>query len=238
MGEVADRTGKRVTLRTAGMHHRGANESKPMCSEVPSRREFLNHTAGAVAAGFAFPTVIPASALGRSGRPAPSEQITLGVIGTGNQGFNDINSFLHDDRVRIVAVCDANRESFGYWDGKIGGREPAKLLVEAYYGKGRKAGTYRGCDAIADFREIIGRRDIDALEICTPDHWHALMVIEACRNKKDIYCQKPLSLTVAEGRAMSYAVHQSQVVFQTGSQQRSDHRFRHACELVQERPDR
>jgi predicted dehydrogenase len=199
---------------------------------APSRRDFLTHTAGAVAAGFAFPTVIPSSALGLSGRPAPSEQITLGVIGTGNQGFNDINSFLRDDRVRIVAVCDANGESAGYWEGKIGGREPAKLLVEAYYGKERKAGTYRGCDAITDFRELIGRRDLDAVEVCTPDHWHAIMVIEACENKKDIYCQKPLSLTIAEGRAMSYAVNKSKVVFQTGSQQRSDRRFRHACELV------
>ena len=92
--------------------------------------------------------------------------------------------------------------------------------------------TYRGCDAVGDFREILGRHDIDAVEICTPDHWHAIMVVEACKAKKDIYCQKPLSLTVAEGRAMSYAVNRSKVVFQTGSQQRSDHRFRRACELV------
>ena len=83
-----------------------------------------------------------------------------------------------------------------------------------------------------DFREILGRHDIDAVEVCTPDHWHALMVVEACKAKKDIYCQKPLSLTVAEGRAMSYAVNKSKVVFQTGSQQRSDRRFRRACELV------
>jgi predicted dehydrogenase len=197
-----------------------------------SRRDFLVRAAGASAAGFAFPTLIPARALGRAGRPAPSEQITLGVVGTGNQGFNDINSFLRDDRVRIVAVCDVNRQSAGYWEGKVGGREPAKRLVESFYGKENRAGTSRGCDAIADFREILGRRDIDAVEICTPDHWHAAMVIEACRSRKDIYCQKPLSLTIAEGRAMSYAVTSSQVVFQTGSHQRSDRRFRHAAELV------
>ena len=83
-----------------------------------------------------------------------------------------------------------------------------------------------------DFREIIGRNDIDAVEVCTPDHWHAIPVIEACKAKKDIYCQKPLSLTIAEGRAMSYAVSKSRVVFQTGSQQRSDPAFRRACELV------
>ncbi len=197
-----------------------------------SRREFLRETVAATAAGFAFPTLIPAAALGRSGKVAPSNRITLGVIGTGNQGFNDINSFLRDERVQIVAVCDVNRESPGYWEGKVGGREPARKLVEGHYAKARPGGTYRGCSALGDFREMIGRSDIDAVEICTPDHWHAIMVVEACRAKKDIYCQKPLSLTVAEGRAMSSAVSRSKVVFQTGSQQRSDPRFRRACELV------
>src|SRR5262249_32261332 len=109
---------------------------------------------------------------------------------------------------------------------------PARRLVDEHYAKDRSGGTHRSCDATADFREILGRADIEAVEICTPDHWHALMVVEACKARKDIYCQKPLSLTVAEGRAMSYAVKQSGAVFQTGSQQRSDSGFRRACELV------
>jgi predicted dehydrogenase len=198
-----------------------------------SRRDFLRRTVGAsAAAGLAFPTIVPASALGLSGTVAPSQRITLGVIGTGNQGFNDIKSFLRDERVQVVAACDVNRESAGYWEGGVGGREPARRLVEEHYAKKRKASTYQGCRALADFREVLGRHDIDAVEICTPDHWHAIMVVEACRAKKDIYCQKPLSLTVAEGRVMSFAVNQSKVVFQTGSQQRSDRRFRRACELV------
>ena len=197
-----------------------------------SRRGFLRTTFRASAAGFAFPTIMPDSALGLSGTVAPSNQITLGIIGTGNQGFNDISSFLGDDRVRIVAVCDVNREGPGYWDGKVGGREPARRLVEKHYDDQRRAGTYRGCEAYVDYREILGRDDIDAVEVCTPDHWHAIPVIAACKAGKDIYCQKPLSLTIAEGRAMSYAVNRSRVVFQTGSQQRSDHRFRRACELV------
>jgi predicted dehydrogenase len=197
-----------------------------------SRREFLGQATLASTAGLAFPTIIPGSALGLAGRPAPSNRITLAVIGTGNQGFNDIKSFLRDDRVQLIAVCDANHESTGYWDGKIGGREPARRLVNEHYAKKSGAETYRACDASADFREILGRGDIDAVEICTPDHWHALMVVAACKARKDIYCQKPLSLTVADGRVMSYAVNQSKVVFQTGSQQRSDHRFRRACELV------
>jgi predicted dehydrogenase len=197
-----------------------------------SRRAFLGQTALASAGGWAFPTIIPASALGLSGRPAPSNRIAVAVIGTGNQGFNDIQAFLRDDRVQLVAVCDVNRESAGYWEGKIGGREPARRLVDKYYAKNKSSETHRACEAIADFREVLNRRDIDAVEICTPDHWHALMVVLACKAKKDIYCQKPLSLTVADGRVMSYAVNRSKVVFQTGSQQRSDSRFHRACELV------
>jgi predicted dehydrogenase len=163
---------------------------------------------------------------------APSNRITVGVIGTGNQGFNDLGSFLRDERVQIVAVCDVNRESAGYWDGKVGGREPARRLVEKVYGERKPSGDYRGCRACGDYREILGRKDIDTVEVCTPDHWHAIPVIEACQARKDIYCQKPLSLTISEGRAMSYAVNRSGVVFQTGSQQRSDWRFRRAAELV------
>jgi hypothetical protein len=170
-----------------------------------TRRDFLHTTVPTTAAAVAFPTLIPASALGLSGTIAPSNRISLGIIGTGNQGFNDINSFLADDRVQIVAVCDVNRESAGYWEGKVGGREPARRLIAARYGKNLPSGTYRGCDAIHDYRSLLDRADIDAVEICTPDHWHAMMALDACKAKKDIYCQKPLSLTVAEGRAMSYA---------------------------------
>jgi predicted dehydrogenase len=197
-----------------------------------SRRSFVLNSIKAGAASFAFPTLIPGRALGLSGAVAPSNRVTVGIVGTGNQGFNDINSFLRDERVQLVAVCDVNRESPGYWEGKVGGRDPARRLVEDYYGKKRSAGTYRGCSALGDFRELLGRSDVDAVEICTPDHWHAIMVVEACKAGKAIYCQKPLSLTIAEGRAMSWAVSRSRVVFQTGSQQRSDPKFRRAAELV------
>ena len=193
-----------------------------------SRRAFL----GGAAAAFAFPTIVPGSALGLNGHVAASERITLGVIGTGNQGFNDIRSFLEDKRVQIVAVCDVNRESLGYWNGKLGGREPAKRLIEEHYAKDKSSSAAKGCDAYVDYHEILGRNDIDTVEICTPDHWHAIPVIEACQAGKDIYCQKPLSLTIREGRAMSDAVAKARAVFQTGSQQRSDPHFRAACELV------
>src|SRR3954447_23642497 len=214
------------TARAIPMSH------PPRAPRIPSRRTFLRRTAQATAAGFAFPTVIPGSALGLGGRIAPSNRVALGILGTGNQGFNDIRFFLKDGRVQIVAVCDVNREGAGYWEGKVGGREPARRLVEEHYAKDRPSGSYRGCDAVADYRELLGREDTDAVEVCTPDHWHAIPVIEACKAKKDIYCQKPLALTVSEGRAMSDAVKKYKRVFQTGSQQRSDSNFRRACELV------
>jgi len=178
------------------------------------------------------PEIVPASALGRGGAVPPSSRITLGVIGAGNQGIADIRSFLRDPRVQIVAVCDVNRESAGYWNGAIGGREPARRKVDEGYAEAIADGSYRGCAAFTDYRELLARADIDAVEIATPDHWHAIQAIDACRAGKDVYCQKPLSLTVAEGRAMADAVREHGRILQTGSQQRSDKNFRRAAELV------
>src|SRR5580704_14811257 len=197
-------------------------------SEAMDRRAFLKTTAAAVSA----PLFVPASALGRGGRASARNRITLGVIGTGNQGTNDLQDFLGDERVQVVAVCDVNKETPGYWNGAIGGREPARVLVEWNYAREKRAGMFRGCSAHEDFREVIGRKDIDAVLIAVPDHWHSIPVIEAARAGKDIYGEKPLSLTIAEGRAMANAVKRSNRVFQCGSQQRSDVRFRKACEIV------
>ena len=176
--------------------------------------------------------VVPASALGRDGNVAPSNRIAMGFIGTGNQGTNDMREFLHDKRVQVVAVCDVNRESAGYWDGAVAGRDPAKRIVDEFYTKRLQAGTYKGCDAYADFRELLARKDVQAVEVATPDHWHANLEIAAMKAGKDVYGQKPLALTVAEGRAIADAAYKYKRVFQTGSQQRSDWNFRRACELV------
>lgn len=197
------------------------------------RRTFLKSTAAAVGgASLVGPAIVPATALGRGRRPAPSDRITLAIIGTGNQGTGDMINFLKDERVQVVAVCDVNRESAGYWDGRVAGREPARKIVDWYYAAENRSGRYAGCDAYEDFRDVIARADIDAIETALPDHWHAIPVIEAAKAGKDIYGQKPLSLTVAEGRAMSDAVGRYGRVFQTGSQQRSAQNFHHACELV------
>lgn len=197
-----------------------------------TRRRFLKQTAGLGATAIAAPYLVPASALGTDGKVAANDRINVGMIGTGNQGSGDMGAFLGDNRVQVVAVCDVNRESPGYWGGSVRGREPARQRVEQRYADDKRSGKYKGCAAYVDFRELLGREDIDAVEIATPDHWHAALTVAACRAGKDIYCQKPLSLTVVEGRIMADAVKRYGVVFQTGSQQRSDHNFRRAAELV------
>lgn len=187
------------------------------------RRDLLKFTA---------PAFVPAAALGLQNNVAPSRRITLGVIGTGNQGTGDMKNFLRDERVQVVAVCDVNQQSPGYWDGAIAGREPARNFVEWHYARDKRSGTYKGCTAYEDYREVLRRTDIDAVLIALPDHWHSIPVIQAARAGKDIYGEKPLALTIAEGRAMSDAVRDTKRIFQCGSQQRSDARFRKACEVV------
>ena len=199
------------------------------------RRNFIRTSAaaaGAVVAHSVAPSIIPASALGRAGRPAPSDRITMGVIGTGNQGTGNMLRFLNDERVQVVAVCDVNEESPGYWSGRIAGREPARQLVDWHYANDTLSGTYTGCASYEDFRDVIAREDIDTIHTALPDHWHAIPTIMAAKAGKDIYGEKPLSLTIEDGRAMSDAVLDNNRIFQTGSQQRSDFRFRRACELV------
>ena len=196
-----------------------------MKQKLISRRSFLKNTAAVIS----LPAFVPSSVFGQS---TPSNKINIGMIGVGNQGTWDMQAFLGDERVQVVAVCDVNRESEGYWGGAVGGRENAKRIVERRYARQKRAGTYKGCTAYEDFRELLGRQDIDAVEIATPDHWHALITIAAAKAGKDIYCQKPLSLTVSDGRAMVNAVNRYSRVLQCGSQQRSDYNFRRVCELV------
>lgn len=196
-----------------------------------NRRKFIKQAGIAASAIIAVPTIIPASCIGKGGKTPPSDRINLAMIGAGNQAGNDIKGFLPDDRVQITTVCDVNRKSDGYWGGRVAGREYIMGLIDGYYSEkyGKKYESVKGYE---DFREVIARDDIDAVEIVVPDHWHSIMVLMAAAAKKDIYCQKPLSLTIAEGRAMSDAVKHHGIVFQTGSQQRSNPHFRRICELV------
>jgi len=196
-----------------------------------NRRDFIKRSSAIGAGVIAVPTIISACARGKNGHIAPSDRINLMFIGSGNQAMNDINDFLTDRRVQITGICDVNKKSTGYWNGKIGGREVGLNLVDGYYSQ-LHGKNYKGCEAFLDFREVIARKDVDAVEVVLPDHWHSIPVLMAAKAGKDIYCQKPLALTIPEGRAMANAVKKYNVIFQTGSQQRSDENFRRVCELV------
>ena len=195
-----------------------------------NRRQFLRTAAAA-----ATPLVLPASVLARDRRPAPADRITLGVVGLGSRGFNLIDAFLGEPDAQIVAVCDV--DSLHYRDNAWGqgrpfGRDPAKQRIEAHYAKLAPGAALRGLDAVADYRELCGREDLDAVVIATPDHWHALCVLDSLRAGKDVYCEKPVAHRFHEGQRMCREVARRGAVFQVGSQQRSDARFRHAVELV------
>jgi predicted dehydrogenase len=192
-----------------------------------SRRSFLK-----AASAVAVPSIVPASVFGLSGRPAPSERVVVGCIGVGGQGDRDMIGLMGDDRVQVVALCDCDRGSTNYERGWHLGLAPARAKVEKRYAAGKRDETYKGIFTTGDFRELLARSDIDAVTCATPDHWHAAIVVAAARAGKDIYCQKPLSLTIADGRAMVEAVQRYSRVFQCGSQRRSDRNCRHACELV------
>lgn len=190
-----------------------------------NRRRILQ----AGAAAFAGPALVTATALGGAAAPSPSQRINLGVVGLGSRGFNLIDALLKEKDARITAICDV--DSFHYRDrpwgqGTAYGRQPAKGRIEKQYGE--NAGLF----VTSDFREICSRDDIDAVVVATPDHWHALCTLEALRNGKDVYCEKPVTHTFHEGQLVYRAAAKQKAVFQTGSQQRSAAEFRRAVELV------
>jgi predicted dehydrogenase len=190
----------------------------------PTRRGFLATTGAAVLASSAvpgFPAIVPASVLGTA---APSKRLNVGAIGTGRiSRGHDMPGIWKFDTARITAVCDVDSKRVA----------EAKTLVEGQYSK-MSGAPWTGVKTYADYRELIASPDIDAVVISTPDHWHAIIAIHAVEAGKDVYLQKPASLTIAEGRALSDAVHRTGRILQIGSQQRSwpEGQFRRAVELV------
>jgi predicted dehydrogenase len=182
-----------------------------------SRRQFLR-TASSTAA--IAPFIIP-SAWAALGQKGPNDRITLGFIGTGTQGRGLLHNFLNQSDTQVLAVCDVDTTR----------REHSKKTADEFYSIKREA-DYKGCAEYKDFRELLARKDIDAVVIAAPDHWHAVIAIAACNAGKDVYCEKPLSLTIHEARAMVNAARKNDRVFQTGSMQRSSSEFRKGCELV------
>ena len=197
-----------------------------------SRRRFLKTTA---ASAVAFPTLIPATAIGKGGRPAPSERVNVALIGFGTIAQATTQGFLSDKRTQVVAVADPAKEltHYGYAGELIGGRDALKPYIAKFYADredGAKA--VRDPKAYEDYRELLEKEDVDALNISTPDHWHAKICLDGAAKGKHMYGQKPLALTLKQGRLMSDAVAKAGVTWQTGSQQRSDIYFRTACEFV------
>jgi predicted dehydrogenase len=194
-----------------------------------SRRRFLKS-----AAALFVPTIIPGAALG-FGRPAPSARIQVGCIGNGSQGSFDMRDFLKQADAQVVAVCDVHRLHYRdrpWGKGPALGRQPGRQTVEKHYAAEKASGKFKGCAAYIDYRELCGRPDIDAVLVATPDHWHAMIALEAIRQEKDVYGEKPVTHFFAEGQALYRAVARHKAVFQVGSQQRSDALFRQAVELV------
>ena len=198
--------------------------------EPLTRREFVKRAACGSAATCFLPTIVPSSVFGAF---APSNRINVAEIGTGNQSQVDLPAFLNQPDSQVVAVCDVNRGSHDYKrPEQFLGLKPAQDRVNNYYAEKTGAGQYKGCDAYNDFQEVLARDDIDAVVLVVPDHWHAVMTVMAAKAGKDIYCEKPLSLTVRDGQEMVQAVRKYKRVFQTGSMYRSSPRYRFASELI------
>ena len=188
-----------------------------MAERGVTRREWLKRAVAVAGA----PYVVGASALGAGGRTAPSDRVVMGCIGTGGRGRLNMRGLMTYG-AKVVAVCD------------VDARQRARAIheVKNYYACSAVAEKYPGCAEHADFRELLARDDIDAVMIATPDHWHVPIALAAVRAGKDIYVEKPLGMTIAEGQALRDAVRQYGAVFQHGTEQCSMRQFRHACELV------
>ena len=183
-----------------------------------NRRVFIKQSTGAVFSFF----IVPRYVLGGSNYVAPSDKITLGFIGTGKQSIGLASRFMGLSDTQVIAACDVDQQKLTRFAEH----------VQKYYSENREKSDYKTCDTSKAYQDLLARKDIDAVVIASPDHWHAIMAIDAAKAGKDIFCKKPLAHTIEEGRAMVKATRKYNRVFQTGSMQRSSERFRHAVELV------
>jgi predicted dehydrogenase len=186
-----------------------------------TRRDFLRLSAAWAAGTAAAPSIIPCSAFGAAGKTAPSDRVAVGLIGMGKMMWSHLRGCLSSEEVQVVALCDVERNRL---------KVCSDLVKEAY--SQRFGADYKGVAVYRDFRELLARPDIDAVMIATPTNWHAIQAVEAMKAGKDVYCEKPLALTIREAQAIAEAARRYGRIFQVGSQQRSDYNFRFACELV------
>tara|TARA_R110002096_G_scaffold102753_8_gene226909 strand:- start:1579 stop:2922 length:1344 start_codon:yes stop_codon:yes gene_type:complete len=188
-----------------------------------SRRRFIAGAASAIGA----PMIIPSSVLGKN---APSNRVQMGFIGMGNRGRGVMTALMGHEKAQGVAVCDLAKSYIAPNNGNTQGRDAGIELLNGANAK--KGGSETGVEGYEDFREMIGRGDLDAIMVATPDHWHALICMEAAKNGIDIYCEKPITHLFAEGYHLHREVAKRDLIFQVGSQQRSSKEFRQAVEIV------
>jgi len=186
-----------------------------------SRRALLRHTV-AVSGAAAVPWIVPSSAVGAGPGTSASNRITTGLIGKGVMGSGHLRRLAGDRDIQVLAVCDVDRTR----------RQAGRRYVEQVYAARSSSGVYKGCAAYNDYRELLARDDIDAVVIATPDHWHSLQAIDAVRAGKDVYCEKPVSITIEQGRRLAHEVRRYGTVFQTGTQYRSIPTIRAVCSFV------
>lgn len=182
-----------------------------------SRRSFIK--SAALVSAFSF---VPRHVLGGAGFTAPSDRINLGFIGVGRHARTLQDRFLAAGGNQITSGCDVYASNLQHFVQRVNAAYAASSAQE----------NYNGCKPYSDFRELLAASDVDAVVIVTPDHWHAVQAVMAAEAGKDIYLEKPVSLTIKEGRAIEKAVSKHKRVFQTGSMQRSAPEFRHGVELV------
>lgn len=200
-----------------------------------SRRTFLRQAAAASAL-----TIVPRHALGGSNFVSPGGKITVAAIGTGGQGLQNIAALLQFPEVQMVAVCDVNRESGGYiswnWsrgaESQLGGREPARRLVDDFYAKSQRSGQYHGCRTYRDYRELLAKEDVDAVMVATPDHTHAVIAMAALKRRKHLYCEKPLAYSAFECRQLAAEARRAGVATQLGNQGQAAVEARLTCEMI------
>jgi len=198
-----------------------------------TRRKFLGSGGRILGSAFLAPSIIPPSALGKDGSVAPSNRITMAFLGMGTMGEGHIfgkawtylpGGYIGREDVQVLAVCDV-------WRNK---REEYQHKVNEYYAARSGKGGYKSCQAYRDFRDILVRKDVDAVLVATPDHWHATMSVMAAEAGKDVYCEKPTAVTIRESQAVVRAINENKRVYQAGTQQRSEYggKFRLTSELI------
>jgi len=192
-------------------------------SSGTSRRQFLRSTLvfGGLAAA---PHFLPSSVFGADGTVAPSNRVTVALLGRGAMGSGHLHRLAYDNKFQLLAVCDVDEAR----------REAGVKSVDEIYAATQPDGSYKGCAGYKEYREVLARSDIDAVLIATPDHWHTQQSVDAARAGKDIYCEKPLTLTIEEGQRLMQAVRRYGRVFQTGTQYRSIPAIRKVCRFIRD----